>query len=308
MSLSPRYKEIQLAQLRSFCVAATEGNFTTAAKTIGLSASTVWQQVRSLERELKARLMLRNGRAVVLTEEGRLLLETVQPHVSGIDSLRQMFDGLRADLPREMIVASGAYLFAYHLPAAIQRFRAANPKVTMHLRVSAWSGLHRLVERGEADIGIMACDPAQPRSAALEYEHLFDEQLTLIATADHPLVKQKRLTVYRIVKHPLILPPAGGGDRKVIDRLFQKHNLKGVRPALVCGIIDVIKRQVLAGAGVAIMYVTDAVLGDAPGLALRPLGPEIEPLSIEIAVRRGAHLSEHVREFRSTVRDAYAAK
>jgi transcriptional regulator of acetoin/glycerol metabolism len=37
-----RYKEIQLPQLRSFTLAATDGNLTTAAKTLGLSASTVW--------------------------------------------------------------------------------------------------------------------------------------------------------------------------------------------------------------------------------------------------------------------------
>ena len=55
MSQGHRYKEIQLAQLRSFCLAATEGNFTSAAKALGLSASTVWQQVRALERELKAK-------------------------------------------------------------------------------------------------------------------------------------------------------------------------------------------------------------------------------------------------------------
>ena len=66
-----RYKEIQLAQLRSICVAAVERNFTAAAKALGLSASTVWQQVRALERELKAKLLRRRGREVDLTDEGR---------------------------------------------------------------------------------------------------------------------------------------------------------------------------------------------------------------------------------------------
>src|SRR5438045_1429119 len=45
MKQSHRYNELQLARLRSFCFAATEGNFTAAAAALGLSASTVWQQV-----------------------------------------------------------------------------------------------------------------------------------------------------------------------------------------------------------------------------------------------------------------------
>src|SRR6516225_7329574 len=127
MSQGHRYKEIQLAQLRSFCLAATDGNFTSAAKALGLSASTVWQQVRALERELKARLLRRRGRSFELTAEGRLLVELVQPHVTGLDSLRRLFQDRRTELPRELVVASGAYLLAHHLPEPIQRFRTANP-------------------------------------------------------------------------------------------------------------------------------------------------------------------------------------
>src|SRR5207237_10112846 len=124
MHSSPRYKEIQLPQLRSFCLAATEGNFTTAAKALGLSASTVWQQVRALERELKAKLLRRQGRLIELTDEGRLLLAMVQPHVSGLDSLRRLFEARREGIRQELVVASGAHLFASHLPKALQQSRA----------------------------------------------------------------------------------------------------------------------------------------------------------------------------------------
>src|SRR5262249_41047602 len=123
MRQSYRYKEIQLAQLRSFCLAATEGNFTSAAKALGLSASTVWQQVRALERELKAKLWRRRGRVVELTDEGRLL----QPHISGLDSLRRLFETRRAGSPQELVVASGAYLLAHYLPKPIQQFRVQHP-------------------------------------------------------------------------------------------------------------------------------------------------------------------------------------
>src|SRR5947209_3359307 len=96
MSQNQRYKEIQLSQLRSFCLAATEGNFTAAAQALGLSPSTVWQQVRALERQFRARLLRRQGRAVELTDEDRQLLELVQPHVSGLDSLGRAFEARRA--------------------------------------------------------------------------------------------------------------------------------------------------------------------------------------------------------------------
>ncbi|HEV3023381.1 MAG TPA: LysR family transcriptional regulator [Pirellulales bacterium] len=297
-----RYKELQLTQLRSFCLAATEGNFTSAARTLGLSASTVWQQVRALERRLGARLLRRHGRAVELTDDGRALLEIVQPHVAGLDSLDKLFESRRGDLPQELTIASGAYLFAHHLTQPIQQFRALRPAIRLHLRVAAWAALNRLLERGEVDVAVMACDPHLPRSPDLEYEHLFDEQLTLLAPAGHPLTKGKRVKPQDLVKHPLILPPKGGADRTAIDRYFRSHNLADqVQVPLVCGLVDVVAVYVTLGLGVALMYVTDELTQTAPRLQLRVLDAEIGRLPIELAVRKGAHLPDHVQEFRRII-------
>jgi hypothetical protein len=85
MANTHHYKDLQLPQLRGFCLAAVRG-FTGAADTLGLSVSAVWQQVRALERQLGAVLLRRRGRAVELTAEGQLLVELIQPHIHGLDS------------------------------------------------------------------------------------------------------------------------------------------------------------------------------------------------------------------------------
>jgi DNA-binding transcriptional LysR family regulator len=309
MSHNQRYKEIQLPQLRSFCLAAAEGNFTSAARALGLSTSTVWQQVRGLERRLRARLLRRKGRAVELTDEGRQLLELVQPHVSGLDSLVRAFEARRAEAPRELVVASGAYLFAHHLSQPIQQFRAGHPSIVVILRISAWSALHRLIERGEVDVAVLAVDPDLPRSPSLEYEHLFDEPLSLLAPSGHPLTRVRALRPEHLVKYPLILPPKGGADRTSIERFFRKHNLAGqAQTAMICGLVDVAREYVLAGVGIALVYVTDDIVRGAPGLQMRVLAPEVEGLPIEMAVRKGAHLSEHVQQFRRVVRQCLSER
>jgi DNA-binding transcriptional LysR family regulator len=309
MSQGHRYKEIQLAQLRSFCMAATEGNFTTAARALGLSASTVWQQVRALERELKAKLLRRRGRAVELTDEGRLLLETVQPHVSGLDSLRRFFEARRQEVRQELVVASGAYLLANHLPRPIQQFRALRPAIQLTLRIAAWSGLQRVVERGETDVGVLASDPDVPRSPYLEYEHLFDEPFCVLAPSGHPLIRAKRITPRELVKYPLILPPKGGADRRAFERIVRKYNLSDqVNTALVCGLIDIAKHYVAMGIGIGLMYVTERVAEVMPGLHVRPLDGEIERLPIEMAVRKGTHQPDYVEDFRRIVRQCLASK
>jgi DNA-binding transcriptional LysR family regulator len=259
--------------------------------------------VRALERELNAKLLRRRGRAVELTDDGRLLLEMVQPHVSGLDSLRRFFEARREGARQELVLASGAYLLAHHLPEPIRQFRAQHPAIQVTLRIAAWSALQRLVESEQTDVGILAWDPDVPRSGALEYEHLFDEPFSLILPADHPLARARRITPHELVKHPLILPPKGGADRRTLDRILRKHNLtERVRPALVCGLIDVVKEYVSLGLGIAAMYVTEEVARRTPGLHVRPLDPQVERLPIEMAVRKGTYLPDYVEEFRGIVR------
>src|SRR5215472_10740720 len=84
------YKGVQLEQIRSFCRVARLGSFVAAAAELRLSPPTVWRQVRALERECKAQLLVRKGRAVHLTDEGRHALELLEPHLAGIDSVRDL--------------------------------------------------------------------------------------------------------------------------------------------------------------------------------------------------------------------------
>jgi DNA-binding transcriptional LysR family regulator len=299
-----RYKDIQLGQLRSFCVVGIEGNFSSAAELLDLSTSTVWQQVRALERELKVTLLRRKGRRIELTPEGQLLLGMVQPHVSGLDSLRHFFEARRKDLPQEIIVASGAYLLANHLPKPVQDFRATHPAVRVSLRVASWSGLHRMIERREADLAILACDPEGPRSLHVQYDHLFDEQFCLLTPAGHPLSRRERVAPCDLIKYPLIVPPPGGVDRRTLDRLFEREELSDqVQTAMVSSYLDVTKRYVVQGIGIALMYLPTARDPPMSGLHLRALDPEMEVLPIMVAVRKGEYLPPYVQEFRQTVLD-----
>ena len=46
-----RYKELRLGQLRAFCECVRYHSFTAAARALGLSHASIWQQIRALERE-----------------------------------------------------------------------------------------------------------------------------------------------------------------------------------------------------------------------------------------------------------------
>src|SRR5438128_12492985 len=93
-------KELRLTQLRAFSATAAHKSFSAAARALGLAQPTVWEQVRALERDFGATLLLRRGRELVLTDEGRILLDLAGPIVAGVDSLQGLFAEKRGEVSR----------------------------------------------------------------------------------------------------------------------------------------------------------------------------------------------------------------
>jgi len=303
-----RYKEIQLSQLRSFCLAATERNFTAAARALGVSAPTVWQQVRALERRLQTTLMRRSGRSVELTPEGQLLLDLVHPHVSGLDSLEPLFLARQLQLPRAVTVAVIPYLSS-HLLQPVRTFSAAHPTTRLKLHVCVWfEEVLRMVEQGQADLGVMFYDRDGPRNLRLEYERLFDLRFALMTPPDHPLVSKKRVGPRDLVSYPLIAPPEGSFARRTLEQLLQRHNLAGqVHIVMETVLLDVIRKYVAAGVGIALVHVGGEV-DPWHDVHVRVFEARRESVSAAAVVRKGTHLSEAAQEFQQLVRQFLSEK
>lgn len=302
MARTYRYKDLQLAQLRSFCLAARERNFTVAARQLGLSASTVWEQLRALERMLGCSLLCREGRSIELTPEGQLLLEIVQPHLEAIDSLQRLFDAGRAELAPHLVIASSQYLLRFHLPGPIQEFTTTFPKVQLNIQLPTAQHLVTAVEQRAADIAICAFEPEEPRSDVLSYEPILELPLQLLTSKKHPLARKKVVTLTDLLQYPVILPAAGAVARRLIDRLLQRHNLVGrLQVVMDAPMFDTTQLYVEMGVGVGLMHmqVTPKTL---PNIHMRAIVESQVPLTIAMVVRKHGNRPQTVIDFQEMVR------
>lgn len=300
MSHTIRYKDIHLAQLRSFCEVAACGNFSAAAKQLGLSTPTTWQQIRALEKALGARLLQPRGRSFELTDDGRLLLDLVQPQLSGIDALVRLFAARRAEMPQRLTLASTPYLLSYHLPRAVEQFRTEHPNVHVKLRVAIpIEDVPRLVEQGDADLGVTAYDRDAPRNPRLEYAHVFDAPFVLLTPTQHPLIRKKRLLPADLVQYPLILAPEGTHDRRSLDRILHRHDLADhVDAVMETRNLDVLAKYVALGLGIALVHVSPDIELPGANVHLRVYDPALEGMPVAVVVRKGPHRAPVVEAFR----------
>ncbi len=75
-------------QLRTFSCVAELGSLSKASDTLRVAQPALSRQIKLLEHELRAELFTRNGRGMVLTDAGRLLLARTAGIVRQIDQMR----------------------------------------------------------------------------------------------------------------------------------------------------------------------------------------------------------------------------
>jgi len=176
-------RPLSLNNLRAFEAVARRLSFSDAAEELFVTQSAISRQIKSLEDELGASLLVRGTRHVDLTQSGQILLRAVETSLPRIDaSVRQ----IRQTRSRKRVsVTTFASFGSLWLLPRIEAFQREHPDID--IRVSAGDALADL-DDPELDLALRYCSPAQASGGATR---LFGEVLTPVVSRS--LAEQIRL-------------------------------------------------------------------------------------------------------------------
>jgi LysR family glycine cleavage system transcriptional activator len=126
-------RNLHLNALRTFEAAARRLSFKDAADELCVSATTVSNQIRRLERDLGCQLFVRKTRAVVLTDSGRSLAQVM---TRSLEDIRAEVERHVASRRRRVSLAVGPIFGARWMIPRLERFRADHPDIDLELRHS----------------------------------------------------------------------------------------------------------------------------------------------------------------------------
>lgn len=286
------YKQNRLKQLRAFCYTAQNGSISRAAEKLFLSQPSVSLQIQALEREFNTTLFERRGPHIRLTPEGETLLTLAHPLVSEMDSLPESFAAQCGNLDSgELNIAAGESTILYILPDTINHFAQRYPGIQLKLHnVTGRDGMSMLrADNVDFAVGSMLEIPDD-----IDYHPVFTYDPLLITAPDHPLADKSHISLHDISPYGLILPPRHLSTWRIVDLVFQQHDVN-YRIALEAGGWEVIKKYVEMGLGISI--VTSICITDHDKLTQIPLDQYFPKRSYGIVLRRGKFLSPQAKRF-----------
>ena len=125
------------------------------------------------------------------------------------------FSSLRESAERGTVnIAAGGSTIQYLLPPFVEKYTREYPQVDVRLHnVTGKAGL-ALLREGEVDFAV---GPMLDTPPDIAFHPLVTYEPMLITRHDHPLAKQKRVTLKDIAKYPLILPPKNLSTHRVVE-------------------------------------------------------------------------------------------
>jgi DNA-binding transcriptional LysR family regulator len=221
---------MEIIEIEAFVTIAQYGGFTRAATALNISQPAISRRMELLERELGAPLFERVYNGVRLSEAGQTFLPYARQLLAaakdGVEAVKELKEEYRGTITLALVGS----LASTTLTGQLQRFRANHPQVKLVLHTARSHEVSRLVQQGEATLGLRySPDPHPEIVSRLCYE----EALVIVCAAQNRLANEAELSTEALagvtwVTFPrsALAAPAGEPYQRAFERQLQTWGLE----------------------------------------------------------------------------------
>jgi DNA-binding transcriptional LysR family regulator len=289
---------MELRALRYFVEVVRQQSFTVAAERLFVTQPTISKMVKALEEEVGAPLLLRDGRQMVLTDEGRILFQRGQEVLAAHAQLQAELGDI-GTLGRGELTIGTPPMGGPLLTPAIAEFKRRYPKVELKLFEQGSRGIEAALMAGELELGglLLPVD-----AASFDVLPISRHLLWLVARGDSRWDGAQQVRLADLAAEPFIFYGESLALNDVVTRACRDA---GFTPTIVARSShwDFMAALVLAGLGIALLPALYCRRLDAAQFTCRPVSePEI-PWEMAVGWRRNGYLSHAARAWLDVARE-----
>jgi DNA-binding transcriptional LysR family regulator len=237
---------IHSSAIRYFDAVRRAQSIREAARQLNVASSAVNRQIIKLEEEIGEPLFHRLPSGLVLTSVGEALARHVITVFQDLERTGAEIDDIHGARVGHITVAVVESVSSI-LPKVIDQSRARAPRVTFTVSVMGSFDIPAAVVSGEADVGVAF---ALRKSSELEQVFIAQFRLGAIVRPDHPLARNKTVTLSHCLGFPMILATPDLSINNLLEPLLSQGPAF-LSPVITSGSIELMQELVTRGHGIA---------------------------------------------------------
>ncbi len=213
---------MDLRQLRTFRSVAELGSLSKASDRLRVAQPALSRQIKLLEHELRTELFTRNGRGMLLTAAGQLLLERTTGLVRQIEQVRDDLQSIGGSPSGRVVLGLVPTVSCILSARFARRIIETLPDVSLLVVESYGGHLVEWLHRGEMDLAIIYGPSVDLH---LSVETLGRDSIVAIGPRGGGLAGRREVEIGWLAEQKLVLPSHSHGLRALIERAAARKNL-----------------------------------------------------------------------------------
>ncbi|MBR2712488.1 MAG: LysR family transcriptional regulator [Bacilli bacterium] len=220
------FNNINLNLYKVFYDVAKYGSFSKAAEFTYTTQSSISKSIKKLEEQLGTQLFYRNYNGIELTENGKELLYYVEKSYGNILTAERLLIETEKLDRGKLNIGLPSYISSFFFFDKIKNFYKKYPNIEITLMNGSREYLLNLLNNHQIDFIIYSSPIFKDINKELELVKLYPiEYKFFCKTEDYEKYKNIK-TIKDIENVPLVLPVPGSNNRKFLDGILLKHDVK----------------------------------------------------------------------------------
>lgn len=240
--------DINLELYKVFYYIVKTGSISKASENLFISQPAVSQSIRNLEKKLGGKLFLRTPKGTMLTPEGQVLFNYIEPAYNMILAAENKFtEAINLGNGEIRIGASDMTLKFFLLPY-LEEFHRLYPKVRIKVTNGPTPETISFLKSGAIDFGVVSLPISD--DSALETINVMEIQDCFIASNRFATLASGKIHIKELAEYPVIMLEKNTSTRKYIDDYLSLNNVK-IIPEIELATSDLLVQFARRGLGIA---------------------------------------------------------
>jgi DNA-binding transcriptional LysR family regulator len=267
---------MEIRDLMYLEASAAAGNFTRAAKSLGINTSTISRRVGRFEDELGLALFERGRGGVRLTSGGKAVLAHIQRALAELDAIRHAGDQNGNGIVGKVRLGVRMPPIGEPLCDLLSGWRAKHPKVGLTIaEMNEWE-IQAAVHERRVDVALMTSHTLWPDAVTAP---LYRERIVAAIPCEHPLAEQEALDWKRLREETFLVQ--GWDNSQSAQAFYASFMGCGVKFQCHAASKQSVFALIAAGFGITLATASQAEVV-FPGVVYRPIREDNAWVQVEL--------------------------
>jgi DNA-binding transcriptional LysR family regulator len=255
--------------LKIFAAVARHGSLPAASRELHVTASALSRGLKALESTLGARLFDRLGKRLVLNQAGEQLLAQIAQPLAALDRAAGLIKALGQWGHGRLRIGAPASACQHLLPKVLRDLHQSFPKLLLVVECGDDAQILEWIRQNQIDVALTIAPDQAPD---LEVRPLFEDELLLAFSREHPWADGRSLSRDELARRPLLAGRQSTITADLIDAFWREQQIEPVK-FMEIGNTDTMKELVKLSVAAAVLapWVFEHELASGR-IKMKPLG------------------------------------